>query len=506
MRRGWSWSGGCSASASAPSAISTSTSRACPPARSSTRGCSPRSSWSSFFPDLSDARVTSSLAPGALPVLHQHLPVLAAGAPVPLRRAQRRDQHPARQPELDARAGERCSPPTSSPATSSGCSRSCTPERQRLRDLRRGARAAAPGRPLHAARGADDDPGGVGEPHRDGPGAPGVLRVPLHADGAVGRPRADRVHRRHRDRRRARPQRPASRPATGSPRTAWWCMASEVGVLDIDPDHGGAQGPPAAGPDVPGRHRRRAGSSTTTRSRPSSPPSTRTPMARRRPDPAGELPARERDGAITHASLVRRQQLVRLHRGGARVLLAPMAATARSRSGRWAPTPRWRRPPEQPAAAVRLLHPAVRPGHQPAAGRDPRGAGHLARRTLGARAQPARTRRRLLPADRAALPGHRTTTSSPRSSTSTTTATSRSSRRPTVRDSTRCTEAAPALVSRLDEICAEVVEPRSSDGARLIVLSDRGSDAEHAPIPSLLLTGGGAPPPDPGARPAPGSA
>ena len=53
-------------------------------------------------------------------------------------------------------------------------------------------------------------------------------------------------------------------------------LASEVGVLDIDPRHGRPQGPAPARPDVPGRHRRAAGSSRTTRSRPSSPPSTRT--------------------------------------------------------------------------------------------------------------------------------------------------------------------------------------------------------------------------------------
>ena len=35
---------------------------------------------------------------------HEHVPVLAAGAPVPLRRAQRRDQHAARQHQLDDRA------------------------------------------------------------------------------------------------------------------------------------------------------------------------------------------------------------------------------------------------------------------------------------------------------------------------------------------------------------------------------------------------------------------
>ncbi|HEY6424260.1 MAG TPA: glutamate synthase large subunit [Pseudonocardiaceae bacterium] len=45
-----------------------------------------------------------------------------------------------------------------------------------------------------------------------------------------------------------------------------------------------------------------------------------------------------------------------------------------------------------------------------------------------------------------------------------------------------------ALVRRLDEIRAEV-SAAVRDGARLIVLSDRGVDAERAPIPSLLLTG-----------------
>jgi glutamate synthase (NADPH/NADH) large chain len=45
-----------------------------------------------------------------------------------------------------------------------------------------------------------------------------------------------------------------------------------------------------------------------------------------------------------------------------------------------------------------------------------------------------------------------------------------------------------ALVHRLDEICSEVSEA-IEDGARLIVLSDRGADERHAAIPSLLLTG-----------------
>jgi glutamate synthase (NADPH/NADH) large chain len=45
-----------------------------------------------------------------------------------------------------------------------------------------------------------------------------------------------------------------------------------------------------------------------------------------------------------------------------------------------------------------------------------------------------------------------------------------------------------ALAGRLDEICAEV-SAAIADGARIIVLSDRHSTAELAPIPSLLLTG-----------------
>jgi glutamate synthase (NADPH/NADH) large chain len=45
-----------------------------------------------------------------------------------------------------------------------------------------------------------------------------------------------------------------------------------------------------------------------------------------------------------------------------------------------------------------------------------------------------------------------------------------------------------ALGQRLDEICAEV-SAAIADGARIIVLSDRHSTADLAPIPSLLMTG-----------------
>ena len=45
----------------------------------------------------------------------------------------------------------------------------------------------------------------------------------------------------------------------------------------------------------------------------------------------------------------------------------------------------------------------------------------------------------------------------------------------------------PELARRLDEICLEV-STAIADGARIVVLSDRNSDASWAPIPSLLLT------------------
>ena len=119
-----------------------------------------------FFPDLGDERVESALGAGAQPVQHQHVPVVAAGPPVPLHRPQRRDQHGAGQPQLDAHprgaAGQR----------SAARSRAGVPDlharRQRLGHLRRGARAVAPRWAQPAARDADDDPRGVGEPRHDG--------------------------------------------------------------------------------------------------------------------------------------------------------------------------------------------------------------------------------------------------------------------------------------------------------------------------------------------------
>ena len=141
-------------------------------------------------------------------LLDQHVPVLAAGASVSLRRAQRRDQHAARQHQLDegARRPAEVERVRRRPAEGAAGDRA---GRQRHRDLRQRARVPGDGGPLAAARGADDDSRAVGGQPGDGSGGARVLRIPLVADGAVGRPGVDHLHRRPADRRRARSQRPA---------------------------------------------------------------------------------------------------------------------------------------------------------------------------------------------------------------------------------------------------------------------------------------------------------
>ena len=76
--------------------------------------------------------------------------------------------------------------------------------------LRQRARVPDPRRLLARPCNDDADPGGLGGQSADGSGAARLLRVPRRADGAVGRPGGDGLHRRPPDRRHARPQRPAA--------------------------------------------------------------------------------------------------------------------------------------------------------------------------------------------------------------------------------------------------------------------------------------------------------
>ena len=135
--------------------------------------------------------------PGAPALLHQHVPHLATGAPVPLHRAQRRDQHPARQRELDARA-----------AIGAGLAavrrrhQEAVPHhpagRQRFGELRQRAGAAGAWPGVAAARHGHADSGGLGQEPAHEPAEARLLRIPRLADGALGRPGGHRLHRRPR--------------------------------------------------------------------------------------------------------------------------------------------------------------------------------------------------------------------------------------------------------------------------------------------------------------------
>ena len=146
------------------------------------------------------------------------------------------------------------------------------PGRLRLGELRRGARTAAPGRAQPAARGADDDPGGVGERPGHGRRRSGaLLPLPRQPDGAVGRPGRGRVHRRRRSSARCSTATACARGAGGAPPTGWWCWAARPACSTwTRPRSSRRAGCSRAGcswsTPPPG------GSSTTTRSRTSWPP------------------------------------------------------------------------------------------------------------------------------------------------------------------------------------------------------------------------------------------
>ena len=259
----------------------------------------------------------------------------------------------------------------------------CTPGRLRLGVLRRGARAAAPRRAQPAARRADDDPRGVGEPRRRWT-PPRRAFYEFHAslmepwDG----PACVSLHRRHADRRGARPQRAAPGPLLGHRRRPGRprlrgrrarhrprarscaraaCSPGSMFLVDTE------QAPHRRRRRDQGRAGRRAAVRRVAR--------TRALIAPRRRSPSASTSCtRTESVAPSPADL-------RLHRGGA---ADPRRADGRrpvpSPSARWAPTRPIAVLSRPSAAALRLLRAALRPGHQPAAGRDPRRARHVAGR------------------------------------------------------------------------------------------------------------------------------
>ena len=357
-----------------------------------------------FFPDLSDPRIASTLALVHSRFSTNTFPSWSLAHPYRLDRPQRRDQHRARQPQLDARArgsAELGPDPRGHPPDPADVHRG----RQRLGELRRGRRAAAHGRAQPAACGAHDDPGGMGEQRRHGSGAPGLLPVPRQPHGAVGRAGERQLHRRLGHRRGAGPQRPAPGTLLGDRRRAGRprLRGRRPGHR---PGHGGAQGAAAARTDVPGRHRRRAHHRGR---RDQVPARGRGPVRRlaagrpRAPRGADRARARRAHREVRGAPPAD----LRLHRGGA---ADPAHPDGQERHG-GARLDGHRHPDRRAvgpaAAALRLLHPALRPGDQPTAGRDPRGDRDLPGQSHRPGGQPAGRQRRALPAGPAAVPGDR---------------------------------------------------------------------------------------------------
>ena len=179
-----------------------------------------------FFPDLTDERVDERDRAGALALLHQHVPVVAAGPPVPVHRPQRRDQHDPRQQELDARPRGAARSRRRCPGNIKRLFPICTPEAsdsasfdEVLELLHLAGRSLPHAVLMMIPEAWENDPGME-------PAAARVLPVPRQPDGAVGRPGQRRVHRRHASSARCSTATACARAAGGTPATAWSCWAA----------------------------------------------------------------------------------------------------------------------------------------------------------------------------------------------------------------------------------------------------------------------------------------
>ena len=176
-----------------------------------------------FYPDLNEPPVRERPGRRAPALQHQHLPLLGAGAAVPLPGAQRRDQHAARQPQLDALARAGAASPTCSATTSRS---SCRSSRRAAATPPASTTCWSCWRPAAAtlpARHADADPPGLGREVPDGAGPARLLRVPRRPHGAVGRPGGRGLHATAAWSARCSTATGCGRRATPSRRTASWC-------------------------------------------------------------------------------------------------------------------------------------------------------------------------------------------------------------------------------------------------------------------------------------------
>ena len=119
-----------------------------------------------------------------------------------------------------------------------------------------------------------------------------------------------------------------------------------------------------------------------------------------------DLPEREHV-VFSHDSVLRRQQLFGYTHEELKVIVAPMALRGVEPIGSMGTDTPIAVLSDRAAPAVRLLRPALRAGHQPAARRHPRGGRHVGVVDDRAGGRPAAAEPGELPAARAAVPDHR---------------------------------------------------------------------------------------------------
>ena len=112
-------------------------------------------------------------------------------------------------------------------------------------------------------------------------------------------------------------------------------------------------------------------------------------------------------------------------------------------------------------------------------------------------AEPARAAAPSLPPDRAADAGPHATRSSRRSAALDGGAASHGLQGDHAADPVPGRERRRRAATRRSRTCAARPSEAIAEGYNIIILSDRGHDAENAPIPALLAVAGGPPPPDP---------
>ena len=337
-------------------------------------------------------------------LLHQYLPGLVARASLPDDRAQRRDQHAARQRQLDGGApGVGVLRPVRRRHQQAVADLLRGPVRYRL--LRQCARIPGAGRLPARARDDDDDSGGLGGQPAHGRGASRLLRVQRRADGAVGRPGGDRLHQRPPDRRHPRPQRLAPGALFRHPR-----RPHHHGLRDGRAAHSGEghrdEVAPAAGQDA------------ARRSRPGPPHSRRGAqgdagqepplqgVARTHADRARGIAGRGRQGGVVEPVAARSPADLRLHPGR---LAHPDGADGEpGRGGRRLHGQRRADlgAVRQAQAALHLFQAELRPGDQPADRSDPRGTGHEPGLDHRAPAEPVRSRRLVAAQAPGSAPAH----------------------------------------------------------------------------------------------------